>query len=229
MRARQRHLKAKSFGATASYDARLISGLSDAAAVSSWTDQSGNGYTASQATAANQPSYRVAVFGGQPSVRFDGSNDQLIHTADNTIECMIFAVAQTRSAQSGYRGICAFGPNAVNGTMLLTVVNGGNWGTYTSPGTNEPSITSVATLTPAIFQMVDNAGSGGEFYLAEVATGTWPANTFGQIEKHIGGLAAANQHANIDVGALWLTPSGSAAYRKRIARGLALSFKIACS
>jgi hypothetical protein len=227
MRARQRFLKAKSFGATASYDARLISGLSDAAAVSSWTDQSGNGYTASQAIAANQPSYRAGVFGGQPSVRFDGSNDHLTHAADNAFNCIIFAVAQIRSAQSGYRGICAFGAGGSDGMMLLSMVNGGNWGTYT--GFDAPANASVSTLTPAIFQMVDNAGSGGEFYLNEAARGTWVGNTQGQPNKHIGGSAGAGQNADIDLGALWLTPSGSEAYRKRIARGLALSFKIACS
>jgi hypothetical protein len=227
MRARQRFLKAKSFGATASYDARLISGLSDAAAVSSWTDQSGNGHTASQAIAANQPSYRVGVFGGQPSVRFDGSNDHLTHAADNAFDCIIFAVAQIRSAQSGYRGICAFGANSSNGMMLLSMVNGGNWGTYT--GLDATANASVSTLTPAIFQMVDNAGSGGEFYLNEAARGTWAGNTLGQSTRHIGGLTAASQNADMDLGALWLTPSGSEAYRKRIARGLALSFKIACS
>jgi hypothetical protein len=228
MRARQRFLKAKSFGATASYDARLISGLSDAAAVSSWADQSGNGHTASQAIAANQPSYRAGVFGGQPSVRFDGSNDQLTHTANNALECMIFAVAQIRSAQSGYKGICAFGANSTDGTMLLSVVDGGNWGTF-GVGGNAPANASVSTLTPAIFQMVDNGGSGGEFYLNEVARGTWGISTSGQSDKHIGGLAGASQSADIDLGALWLTPSSSAAYRKRIARGLAFSFKIACS
>jgi hypothetical protein len=229
MRARQRFLKAKSFGATASYDARLISGLSDAAAVSSWADQSGNGHTASQAIAANQPSYRAGVFGGQPSVRFDGSNDQLIHTADNTSECIIFAVAQTRSVQSVYRGICAFGIDSPSGTMLLSMVNSGNWGTYALTANPEPADTGVSTLTPTIFQMVDNGSSGGEFYVNEAAVGTWPTDSLGQAEKHIGGLAAAGQHAHIDLGALWLTPSSSAAYRKRIARGLALSFKIACS
>ena len=228
MRARQRFLKAKSFGATASYDARLISGLSDAAAVSSWADQSGNGYTASQATAANQPSYRVAVFGGQPAVRFDGSDDVLTHTADNTASCMIFAVAQTRSVQSGYRGICAFGPDTPAGTMLLSMVNGGNWGTFVAAASPVPANTSVSTLTPTIFQMVDN-DTTGEFYRNEVADGTWTGQTLGQSTKHIGGLSSASQFAHIDLGALWLTPSGSAAYRKRIARGLALSFKIACS
>lgn len=221
-------MKAKSFGATASYDARFISGLSDAGAVSSWSDQSGNGYTATQGTAANQPTYRVDVFGGQPSVRFDGSDDFLGHGADNTAQCMIFAVAQTRSAQSGaYRGVCAFGPTNQHGTMLLSIVDSGNWGTFT--GSNAASSTSVATLTPTIFQMVDNEDSGGSFYLNEVAAGTWLGNTQGQNPRHIGGVVGFTQSAHVDIGAIWLTPSASAAYRKRIARGLAYSFKIACS
>lgn len=225
MRARQRFLKAKSLDATTSYDARFLSGLSDAAALSSWGDQSGNGHAATQSTPANQPTYRVGVFGGQPSVRFDGSDDRLIHTADNNAECLIFAVAQTRSSQAAFRGICAFGPNSSAGTMLLSVASGSTWGVFTN--TTRASNTSVADTTPTIFQMEDNGASGGTFYLNELAAGTWAGNTSGQFPKHIGGQNG--QSSNVDIGAIWLTPSRSASYRKRIARGLAYSFKISCN
>lgn len=50
-------------------------GLSDGTAVSSWTDSSGTGNTATQATGANQPLYKTSIINGQPVVRFDGNND----------------------------------------------------------------------------------------------------------------------------------------------------------
>jgi hypothetical protein len=47
--------------------------------VASWADQSGNGYTYSQGTAANQPAYNAtdASFNNLPSMTFDGTNDGL--------------------------------------------------------------------------------------------------------------------------------------------------------
>jgi hypothetical protein len=49
--------------------------------VKTWYDQSGNGYDATQTTAANQPqivsSGSVITENGKPSVQFDGSNDRL--------------------------------------------------------------------------------------------------------------------------------------------------------
>ena len=47
--------------------------------VTTWYDQSGNGYNATQTTAANQPqivsSGSVLIQGSKPTLRFDGSND----------------------------------------------------------------------------------------------------------------------------------------------------------
>jgi len=49
--------------------------------VTTWYDQSGNGYNASTSTALNQPqvvaSGAVIVENSKPSVKFDGSNDKL--------------------------------------------------------------------------------------------------------------------------------------------------------
>lgn len=40
-------------------------------------DRSGNGYTLTQGTAANRPSYRVDISNGRPMLHFDGTNDHL--------------------------------------------------------------------------------------------------------------------------------------------------------
>jgi hypothetical protein len=55
--------------------------LSDGTAVSSWTDSSGNGNTATQATGANQPLFKTAIVNAKPVIRFDGTNDVLDITA----------------------------------------------------------------------------------------------------------------------------------------------------
>ena len=48
--------------------------VANAAAVSSWPALTG-GVALTQATAANQPSFRTGVINGQPVVRFDGTSD----------------------------------------------------------------------------------------------------------------------------------------------------------
>jgi len=50
----------------------------DAAAVSSWQDQSGKGNHATQETADNRPTIRKRVLNNKSVVRFDGTNDFLI-------------------------------------------------------------------------------------------------------------------------------------------------------
>jgi hypothetical protein len=74
MRARQRHFNARDCDAALCLDARFITGLSDGNAVSTWSDRSRNAADATQ-TGANRPEYKEAIQGGQPVVRFDGTDD----------------------------------------------------------------------------------------------------------------------------------------------------------
>lgn len=58
-------------------DASAITGLSDGDPVTTWEDQSSNGFDATQATADNKPTYQTNELNGKPVVRFDGTNDLL--------------------------------------------------------------------------------------------------------------------------------------------------------
>lgn len=57
--------------------ADAITGLSDGAAVSSWSDSSGNGHNVSQSTPANQPTYHAGAINGKPAIKFDASSEVL--------------------------------------------------------------------------------------------------------------------------------------------------------
>ncbi len=60
-------------GAVLWLDASQITGLSDGAAISTWTDATGNGYNATQGTSGAQPIYKANILNGKPVVRFNGS------------------------------------------------------------------------------------------------------------------------------------------------------------
>lgn len=59
-------------------DANAISGLVDGDPVATWSDLSGNGNHATQATAANRPLFKTNILNGRPVVRFDGTSDSLL-------------------------------------------------------------------------------------------------------------------------------------------------------
>lgn len=58
--------------------ADAITGLADGEGVATWPDSSGNGWDATQATEANQPTYQTNEQNGLPGVNNDGVNDALL-------------------------------------------------------------------------------------------------------------------------------------------------------
>jgi hypothetical protein len=106
MRARQRHFNARDCDAALCLDARFITGLSDGNAVSTWSDRSRNAADATQ-TGANRPEYKEAIQGGQPVVRFDGTNDffpmttPLADVFRNKGYGIVIAIAKDRNPTGG--------------------------------------------------------------------------------------------------------------------------------
>ena len=74
-------------------DASKLTGLSDGATVTTWTDMSGLGNNAT--TSAGTPIYKTGILNGQPVVRFDGSSSKMtladLSSSFPTAAC-IFAV-----------------------------------------------------------------------------------------------------------------------------------------
>lgn len=72
--------------------------LADGDPVSSWTDSSGNGFDATQATPANQPVFNTGQLNGLPAVNFNGSSDSLAAAITSTAQPFtVFAVADADS------------------------------------------------------------------------------------------------------------------------------------
>ena len=69
---------------------QITSPPASGSALSSWNDLSGNGYTASQATGADQPTFVTNVQNGLPVVSFDGTDDFLAATIPTTPQPLTF-------------------------------------------------------------------------------------------------------------------------------------------
>lgn len=88
------------------------SSIIDGDAISSWTDQSGNSNTVSQANTVRQPLFRTNIINGFPAIQFDnnlGNNDKLqgadSPTLDNTSGLTVFTVTQPTNLDGAARTI----------------------------------------------------------------------------------------------------------------------------
>jgi len=75
MNRRVRHLKSSSFGAAICLDSRFLA-LADNDPVATFTDVSNNGQSAT-ASGTARPTFRTGIQGGNPVVRFDGTNNKM--------------------------------------------------------------------------------------------------------------------------------------------------------
>lgn len=74
---------------------------SDNTAVASWTDSSGNGRSAANATGTEQPTFQTNELNGLPCVRFDGVDNDLTITGHGLSKpCTIFHVVKVNAAGS---------------------------------------------------------------------------------------------------------------------------------
>lgn len=126
--------------------------------VSSWADQSGNGKTLSQATAARQPTYDATGLNGFPCITFDGVDDVLSvsHLTElDGVTGMVFAAAVEPTNRTAYWAL-AYMRNSSDGFILdslaaspssgwrFAMPGGGGFGQAASYGTSSLSPVIVA-------------------------------------------------------------------------------------
>lgn len=70
-------------GLTLWFAADHLTGFNDGDAVTTWPDQSGNGYDVTQGTAGSRPLYKTNIFKGKPALLFDGTDDYFANTTSN--------------------------------------------------------------------------------------------------------------------------------------------------
>lgn len=152
--------------------------LSDGDPVSTWTDSSTQGNNLTQATGANQPTYKTAIVNGKPVVRFNGTSTFLSH-ADNAslspAAISVFIVAKTNAAplsgnrillekELSFRFITSETSTANIAVRLGT--SGTAWGSGGFTGT------TALTTSFSLWEMTYNAVSDLEFYVNGTTAGS---------------------------------------------------------
>jgi len=167
-------------------------------AVSQWNDKSGNGRNATQATAANQPTYSATNFPGSlPGLLFDGSNDimDVSTTAMQNQTHGVYWVFSRSGAGSGdgYRPFIGVLASAGQGTDrgALHYVKTNNYGAcypyYSGPNTDNYDLSSGT-------QYASNTGYVMAFQSNTTGWGVWRNGT---LESTTNGIVTPN---NTNVG-----------------------------
>lgn len=172
---RMRHLKPREIqGCQLALDASIPTSLYDATSggslvaadgsVARWEDQSGNARHATQATSGARPLRKTAIQGGNDVVRFDGSDDAMVHGATSGSDPnTMFCVFNRRATQPSYRVLLTYGTSGDNGA-IFNLRNSSNFaGTYTGIDAN-------STYTPP-------TDSGCTLSQRENSGITWVANS----------------------------------------------------
>ena len=182
------------------YDATTGGNLvSVGGSVARWEDKSGNANHAIQSNSAKRPIRRSSIVNGRDALDFDGTDDQLIHTANTTTATVIVAY-QLQTLQSGYRGICAAGGNSASGTMILSNVASNKWGSY---GTANMTANTERNTSWVVHSITDNNAGSCTFYRNGTSDGTVAQNALGQAEKHIGGQGTQESDAYVAAVAIY--------------------------
>lgn len=244
MRARQRHFNPKTAGADLVLDARYINQANNTA-VSTWADRSGNGYDATQATGAYQPTFLAAQLGGNPVVRFSGGQGlaaiignrsnysfSLLHiSTSGSGEFRFACVNATATKVSTIFGLLtladSIAQNVGNTSNFLGLVKDGvAWGTQTGNYTNNVWTHALATHDSSVMRLYVNGSTSTIASNSQSPTGG-TVITLGALFSPGDATVAG---ANMDIASARNFASViSEPLRKRCDHAAAFSFKIACS
>ena len=97
-----------------------------------WTDLSGNGRNAVQATTASQPAIITNALNGRQIRRFDGTDDYLTHTYSAPVDNTIFAVCYSTQTTTGTNTIftAADANTDLRAFMLSQGASSNEWSTF---------------------------------------------------------------------------------------------------
>jgi hypothetical protein len=228
MRARHRHFNPRHAGASLLFDARKIAGISNNTALETWSDASGNNRDATQATLNKRPTFKTALFNGNPVVDFDGSNDEMnfaSFSAGTEHTCIV--AVRSRVATNAFN----FGPILHAGQNTDPMFTSGSSLSSSDVGytisTSGFSIGSLNIANGLVACTKRNGTAIDVFANRTKASGTLPANTVA-VAARIG--MRANLFYNGEIGQIvFFNSTLSDSNIRKITDAAAFSFKVACN
>lgn len=224
MHRRARHLTGRAAGASYHYDARWLS-LTDGTGVGTWTDLAGSN-NATQATSANQPTFKTNILNGNPILRFDGTNDQ-------------FSLTSTVPIAGEYSAITLFKTSGVFLTASKLDADVPYTNLYSAGYLYTCAVNRFwdAPLTASSFSILTSYTNGSDaaspvyiiFQNSSALTGN---NAYYAISGSMNGIGSRSDglRANGDLAAMMHIPGTLASsLRRRFEHAMGFSFKIACS
>lgn len=236
---RQRHLNPRHTGATLVLEAPYHVGA-DGDLVSTWVDRSGNGYSPTASSTA-RPTFKTAIQGGQPVMRFDG-NDELVIPTGPTVDAgqpfVLLLCSKQTTAGTLYNGILDFKSSvSENWQLLYTTSAAYAWLTFgaTSTWARLRWNTTPDTAFKVFCIAYNGAGAGtdGNFEMkvngatvSLVASSSYASNTS---QASIGTYIPSNSLTG-DIGAVTLVRAAtSESLKRRLIHHYAALFKTLCN
>ena len=163
------------------FKADAITGLANGAAVGSWSDVSGNGFTATQATPGQRPTYSTSAMNGLPAVHFNSAGNNSLGfnrpvQDDFTMLCVFRSTQGLNSGNLYYQGAGLVNgevPGSVNDFGTCLFANG-----QICAGTGNPDVAANSAAgyndgNPHLmsFKRLENAGEI-DLYVDSIFSGT---------------------------------------------------------
>jgi hypothetical protein len=243
MRSRHRHFSYKAAGASLALDTRYISGTSDGSTVQTWSDISGNARDATQATAGSRATYKTAIQGGNPILRFDGGDFYNATFVTGTAYSIYIVYKRSGSNANAFDNATLVASAGTTGgtaanqrryQLYYDSASGGRFGLFTN-ATVSNFITrndnfNIHSVTAAV-------GSGDQEYLLNggsrqtASVSGQSGVTSGSVRMTVGASSWDNVLQFVgDMGLLIAFETAqSSSLRRRLEQSAAYSFKIACS
>ena len=232
MHRRARHFNAKDMGgASLILDARRLSGA-EGSDVATWADTSGNSRDYSQSTAGSRPTLQLGVYGGMPTVRFNGSqflqqggaiNDSNNLSESGAYTCFFvskFTSTRMMMGDNGVNGQSFFGVGTTAFFLWRNTSDAGMTSSYTAPST----LVGYTGIRAGTSTNQSNIYANG----ASIATGT----VSGTVRIGMaGGRVISSQRGTGDI-CFYAHFSGKIfdlSQKKRVEQASAFSFKFSCS
>ena len=216
-------------------DARFLT-ANDNDAIGTWTSRTGVN-NATQATAANKPTYKVNMSGGQPALRFDGNDkmgfaSSIISGTPDGFATFIYKVDADPAADPTTGAVLGdFGSDALANHWPYSDGN-----IYDDFGSTSRKTAGNPTPSLASFRLISQHSAASDFVIRidGVQFYSTSTNTVGWNSVQRIGVSLAVPAGDIfllgHIGLVIFAPlKPASSLRKRIEHSAAYSFKLACS